>query len=89
MKQLEALLAVTEQMQLVRVPASAGARSQNYRMVAVGRDPPRSPGPDPCPKEGQREQVGQGHIHLGFEYLKDGDSETSPGNLYKLTVICK
>lgn len=37
----------------------------------------------------RRERAGKGHIHLGFEYLKEGDSKTSPGNLYKLTVIKK
>ncbi|RMC07439.1 hypothetical protein DUI87_16908 [Hirundo rustica rustica] len=51
-------------------------------VVVVGRDPPRSSGPNPCSKLGQRKQVGKGHIRLGFKYLKEGDSETSPCNLY-------
>ena len=35
-----------------------------------------------CSKQCQLEQVAQGIIHSRFEYVRDGDSTTSPGNLF-------
>lgn len=87
MKQLEALLTVTDQMQPGREPGWAGTRSQTYIIVEVGRDLLRSSSSAPCSKPGQSEQVPQGCVHLGFEYLKDEDSETSLSNLFRIHKI--
>lgn len=44
--------------------------SQNHRLVEVGRDVWRSSSPSPCSKQGELEQVAQGRVRSGFEYLQ-------------------
>lgn len=74
-------------MQPGREPGWAGTRSQTYIIVKVGRDLLRSSSSAPCSKPGQSEQVPQGGVHLGFEYLKDEDSETSLSNLFRFHKV--
>jgi len=46
------------------------ALSQNHKIVEVGRDLWRSPGPNPLLKQGHLELVAQDHIHTASEHLQ-------------------
>lgn len=45
-------------------------QSQNHRIVEISGELWRSPDPSPCKEYSQLKQVVQGHVLLGFEYLK-------------------
>lgn len=89
MKQLDALITVTEQMQLGIVPGSTGTGSHNCRLARVGNDLLRSPSQIPCTKKAQRNQVVEGQVHLGFEHFEGEESETSVGSLFQIHSINK
>lgn len=57
---------------------TAGEASQNHRMVKVGRDLWRSPGPTPLLRQGHLKQVAEVHVQSAFEYLQRGRTHSVP-----------
>lgn len=53
----------------------------NYHRITewVGKAPPESSRPTPCSKQDYPEQVAQGQIHSGFEYLQEWRQYSSSG----------
>ena len=54
-------------------------KSQNHRMVGVGRDICGSSSPTPVPKQGHLQQAAQDCIQAGFEYLQRRRLHNLPG----------
>jgi len=55
------------------------SKSQNHRMLGVGRDLCGSPSPTPLPKQVPLQQAAQDLVHAGLEYLQRIRLHSLPG----------